>query len=353
MIYYNIFNVYVKVEKQMEKLLFISYSTKDKDVAYQIVEYFESKGIGCYIAPRDITPGGSYASKLTNAICDCKAVVLVASSAINSSEHILNEVDIIVAENKFFVPFFVEEFEMNYDYRYYLGRKQRIIAYPGEPKNHFDKLLDALSSVVQVKREDTQNQDAGIKTAHADNTQKIFNYIPHRGIMINPEDQQRNVSFRTDTFIGMMGGIFDEVSALSDAEHAGMTFHQSGYSCGQAFAQRLNSHWDLSSNGASISLYEEKLRKWCEFDSDVGWGKFDIQVNVNEETGEFSGKLTINECFIVDIKNKRHICQFVKGYCEGVIETLLSIKVKLVCSVCPLVNRFKTSCVFDILISED
>ncbi|MBR7101346.1 MAG: toll/interleukin-1 receptor domain-containing protein [Clostridia bacterium] len=337
----------------MEKHIFISYSTKDRQIAFDMVDFFESRGVGCYIAPRDIEPGGSYASKLTRAICNSKAIVLVASSAINESEHILNEVDIIVSENKYFVPFFIEEFEMNYDYRYYLGRKQRIIAYPGDPRNHFEKLLDALSSVIHFpeSRKPEIKEAAPIKVADADNTQKIFNYIPHRGIMINPEDQQRNVSFRTDTFIGMMGGIYNEVLRLSDEEHAKTTFRQSGYACGYSFAQRLNSHWDLSASGAS--LYEEKLRKWCQFDSDVGWGKFDISIDVNEETGDFRGELTISECFIVDIKDKRHICEFVKGYCDGVIETLLGVKVELVCRTCPLKNRFKNACVFDILISEE
>jgi len=341
------------MEFYMEKHIFISYSTKDRQIAYDMVNFFESKGVGCYIAPRDIEPGGSYASKLTRAICNSKAIVLVASAAINESEHILIEVDIIVSESKYFVPFFIEEFEMNYDYRYYLGRKQRIIAYPGDPRNHFEKLLDALSSVIHFPESKTASvkEDLALKVADADNTQKVFNYIPHRGIMINPEDQQRNVSFRTDTFIGMMGGIYDEVLRLSTEEHARQTYQKSGYQCGYSFAQRLNSHWDLSSNGAS--LYEEKLRKWCKFDSDVGWGKFDISIDVNEDTGDFRGELTISECFIVDIKNKRHICEFVKGYCEGVIETLLGIEVLLVCKTCPLKNRFKNTCVFDILIKED
>ena len=336
----------------MEKHIFISYSTKDRQIAFDMVDFFESKGVGCYIAPRDIEPGGSYASKLTRAICNSKAIVLVASAAINESEHILNEVDIIVSENKYFVPFFIEEFEMNYDYRYYLGRKQRIIAYPGDPRNHFEKLLDALSSVIHFpEKRSEQKQQFTLKVADAENTQKVFNYIPHRGIMINPEDQQRNVSFRTDTFIGMLGGIFNEVIKLSDNEHAKKIFHESGYACGYSFAQRLNSHWDLSSSGAS--LYEEKLRKWCQFDSDVGWGKFDISIDVNEETGDFRGELTISECFIVDIKDKRPICEFVKGYCDGVIETLLGVKVELICRTCPLKNRFKNACVFDILIKED
>ena len=168
--------------------------------------------------------------------------------------------------------------------------------------------------------------------------------------MINPEDQQRNVSFRTDTFISLMSSIFGEVSALSSEENARKIYHSAGYSSGQSFAQRLNSRWDLATESAS--LYNEKLKKWCEFDSDVGWGKFDIEVDINEETGDFKGKLSISECFIVDMKNKCHICEFVKGYSEGVIETLLGQNVSLICKTCPLVNRFKNSCVFEILIND-
>ena len=335
----------------MKKIIFVSYSTADKDVAFDIVRYFEDKGVGCYIAPRDIEPGVPYASALTTAIRESKAVILVASGAINSSDHVLNELDIIVSEKKFFIPFFIEEFEMGSEYRYYLGRKQRIMADMGDPRDHFPKLMDALAAELSLDIKPSIKPEAELKPAMANNTQKVFTYLSHRGIMINPEDQQRNVSFRTDTFIGLIGGIYDEIVAMSDEKRAKEILWNSGYQSGQRFAQRLNSQWDLSADGAS--LYEEKLKKWCRFDSDVGWGKFDIKVKVNEETGDFKGELTINESFIVDLKNKRHVCEFVRGYCDGVIETLLGIKVELVCRVCPMRNRFKTACVFDILIIDD
>ena len=106
----------------MEKDVFISYTTANADMANELVAYLEGKKVSCYIAPRDVDPGKPYASNLMQAIHAAHAVVLLASAAINDSEHVLNELDIIVAKKKFFVPFFVEEFEMNDDYRYYLGR---------------------------------------------------------------------------------------------------------------------------------------------------------------------------------------------------------------------------------------
>lgn len=330
----------------MEKDVFISFTSPDYDIAHKIVGYLEERGISCFIADRDIAKGASYASSLTKGITNCTTSLLVASKNINSSEHVLNELEIMVNKRKYILPFFIEDFEMNDDFTYYLSRMQRIIAYPGNVESYFGKIVDALTPHLPIKVAKPEPKQEVV----IEKTQKVFDYLPERGIMINPEDHQRNVSFRTDTFTNMFGGIFDEVIKLSSLEKAREIFHASGYNCGQSFAQRLNSQWDLQSQ--TPDLYEEKLKKWCEFDSDVGWGKFDIEVNIDQATGDFSGKLKINESFIVDKKNKRYVCEFVRGYCEGVLETLLGVEIILKCSACPIVNRFQSACCFDIIIND-
>ena len=104
--------------------------------------------------------------------------------------------------------------------------------------------------------------------------------------------------------------------------------------------------------GDTIEDINNKIDKWCEFDSAVGWGKFSADVTVDEENGSLSGKLCINEAFLVDKFKKRHICSFVKGYCTGVLETILSVEVELTCngSACPIKNRFKNTCEYIISI---
>lgn len=335
----------------MVKNVFVSYTTANAEEANAIVAYLESREVSCYIAPRDVDPGKPYASNILQAIDNASAVILVASEAINSSEHVLNELDVIVSKKKFFIPFFIEDFEMNDDYRYYLGRTQRIIAYPGEISGFYNKLYDAIAAVLP-KKEIVRPQAAFThETSVAANTTKIFECIPERGIMINPEDHQRNVSFRTDTFISMFSGIYDGVVDIVGTERAASILFETGYTCGQSFAGRLNSQWELSSG--SVMTITDKLKKWCEFDSDVGWGKFDIDVVINEDTGDFKATLSINECFIVDRKGKRPVCSFVKGYCAGVIEALLCAPVKLNCVTCPLSNRFKTACKFEVVLLEE
>ncbi len=334
----------------MSRDIFVSYTTPDKRVADEVVSFFEGQGISCFIAPRDVDPGKPYAANLMQAINESHVVILIASASINTSEHVLNEVEAIVNKKKPLIPFFIEDFVMSDELCYYLSRTQRIVAYPDPVSSYYGKLLTAAKPHLPKVEAAEKTVDTATMAAQPTNTTTVFEYIASRGIMINPEDRQRNVSFRTDTFINMLGGIFDNVVTLSGLDKARAIFRETGYTAGRNFAQRLNSSWEFGDGGtASIA---SKLRKWCEFDSNVGWGRFDVNVTVDEETGDFDGELTINECFIVDRKEKKEICEFIRGYCEGVIETLLCVRVRLECIECPMKNRFKSICRFRILLID-
>ncbi|MBQ4273482.1 MAG: toll/interleukin-1 receptor domain-containing protein [Clostridia bacterium] len=336
--------------KTMNKDVFVSYTTPDRRVAEDIVAFLEKQGVDCFIAPRDVDPGQAYAANLMQAINNCRVIILVASDAMNRSSHVLNEIEAIINKQKPLVPFFIEDFQMNDEFCYYLSRTQRIVAYPDPVSSYYNKLFSAIMPMLPQKQAPAPAPQPASQTPVNQSTTTVFEYIPSRGIMINPEDHQRNVSFRTDTFINMFGGIFDNVVSLAGLDKARSIFHESGYHCGQNFAQRLNSSWEFGGDGNAT--IESKLKKWCEFDSQVGWGKFDIHVDVNEETGDFNGELTINESFIVDRKERKQICEFVRGYCEGVIETLLCVKVHLECIECPMKNRFKSVCKFRIELED-
>lgn len=334
----------------MARDIFVSYTTNDKKVADALVEYLEGVGYSCFIAPRDIEGGSGYAAKLMAAIADCKLVVLVASNSINDSEHCLNEVDVVIERKKAILPIFIEEFNLNDDYRYYLGRKQKIIAYPESIENYFEKILDSVEGFCPRK----QIKPTVVVEQEEDTTEKatktIFEYIPERGIMINPEDHQRNVSFRNDTLINLMGGIYEKVAGFTDHETAEDIFYSSGYAGGKNFGERIKNQWNF---GYSLEDIKRKLDKWCKFDSAVGWGKFSIDLQFDQENDSLTGVLSINEAFIVDKSNKRKICGFIRGYCTGVIQTLLDLpNVELKCKDCPLKSMFKNTCVFEFSIKD-
>ena len=73
--------------------VFISYSSKDKEIANAIREFLEKKGIVCWIAPRNIPPGATYAESIIGAINKCRLVILVFSSNANQSGHVKNEIE--------------------------------------------------------------------------------------------------------------------------------------------------------------------------------------------------------------------------------------------------------------------
>lgn len=326
------------------KKVFISYPFSAKEQALAITEYLEKNGIDCFIAPRDIRGGKTYASVLMSEIESCGIVLLVASEAINESEHVLNEVEAITNKKKNILPVFVENFELSDELRYYLGRKHWVSAYHDDLVCYYDEIYNAVIEGLPAD-ERPQTIAEPEKIEEAANKTTVFEYDSERGVMINPDDHQRNVSFRTDTFINMMGGIFEKVKVLVGETEAQQIFYESGYNSGKNFAERINDKWDTGFNAKGLQL---KFDKWCSFDSAVGWGKFKAMVNFDEEKDTINGTIRINEAFIVDNKNKRKICAFIKGYCTGVVEILLnSSDVELNCRKCPLVSRLGTECVFD------
>ena len=48
--------------------VFISYASQDKTVADAVCVALENAGVGCWIAPRNVVPGESYAGAIVHAI---------------------------------------------------------------------------------------------------------------------------------------------------------------------------------------------------------------------------------------------------------------------------------------------
>ncbi len=73
--------------------VFVSHSSKDKVAADAVVAHLERNGIRCWVAPRDILPGESWASSIMQGIAGAKLIVLVFSDHANTSDHVRNEVE--------------------------------------------------------------------------------------------------------------------------------------------------------------------------------------------------------------------------------------------------------------------
>jgi len=84
--------------------IFISYASPNKETADALAQQLEANGATCWIAPRNIDPGGDYGEEIVRGIQDSVMFVVVFSAQANGSKHVLREVDRAIGFDKVIVP---------------------------------------------------------------------------------------------------------------------------------------------------------------------------------------------------------------------------------------------------------
>ena len=132
--------------------VFISYSSKNSAAAQAICHELEDNNIKCWMAPRDIPVGAKYASVITQAIKECKAVVLVFSEFSAISPWVESEINIAFSNRRPIVPYKIDATPLeNYDEFYLmLNNRHWIEAYP-DFKTRFADLVTVISNLVGAK----------------------------------------------------------------------------------------------------------------------------------------------------------------------------------------------------------
>jgi TolB-like protein/cytochrome c-type biogenesis protein CcmH/NrfG len=106
--------------------VFISYASHDADVANSVCQFLESRGVACWIAPRDVRPGAQYADAIVRAINDAMEVVLVLSGSAVASSHVAREVERAASKHKPVIAFRVDAVALNPGLEYFLSESQWI-----------------------------------------------------------------------------------------------------------------------------------------------------------------------------------------------------------------------------------
>ena len=129
--------------------VFISHSTQDKAVSDAICAALENEGLRCWVAPRDVQPGRSFAGEITRAIQQSKAMVLVFSANSNNSEQVLREVQLAVNSHLHIIQFRIEEVVLNDDLRYYLSTPHWLDALTPPLEKHLRSLAAAVQKLLR------------------------------------------------------------------------------------------------------------------------------------------------------------------------------------------------------------
>jgi hypothetical protein len=104
--------------------IFISYSSKDVQVANAVCAALEAATLRCWMAPRDIRPGQDWGAAIIEAIEGCQCVVLVFSANSNASADVHQEVVVAFEEGKAIIPLRIDAARVHSTLRYRLSAVQ-------------------------------------------------------------------------------------------------------------------------------------------------------------------------------------------------------------------------------------
>ena len=146
--------------------VFISHSGRDKPVADAACAALENAAIRCWIAPRDVQPGRSFAGEITRAVQDSKAMVLIFSSHSNNSEQVLREVQLAVQHHVHILQFRIERVVLSDDFSYFLGTPHWLDALTPPLEAHLKHLAESVKLLLAApqKAPSERVEDSGEKT---------------------------------------------------------------------------------------------------------------------------------------------------------------------------------------------
>ncbi|HWY52569.1 MAG TPA: TIR domain-containing protein [Chthoniobacterales bacterium] len=128
--------------------VFISHSEKDKTFAEMLLKALEDLGTNCWIAPRDIPPGGSYADAIMRSIQECSCFVLVYTMNSNSSPHVLREVERALKFERNIVPVRFDQSEPSRSLDYLLATVQWLSAETATAEAAVSRIAEQISACV-------------------------------------------------------------------------------------------------------------------------------------------------------------------------------------------------------------
>ncbi len=135
----------------MSAPIFISYSSKDQDIAETIYRALEARGQDCWIACRDVAPGDNYQEAIVRALRAAKVMLLVFTSNANNSDEIKKELVLAGRHRVTVVPVRVEDVVPNDAFTYELATRQWIDLFK-DWERQIDTLASRLGDIVQTEK---------------------------------------------------------------------------------------------------------------------------------------------------------------------------------------------------------
>lgn len=112
-----------------DNYVFISYSSKNQQMADPVRLLLKENNISCWMAPYDIPVGSRYAYVINDALEKCSCLLLLLTNASQMSQFVEREIERAITYKKPILPMQLEDLELNSGFKFYIGNSQ-IIAVP-------------------------------------------------------------------------------------------------------------------------------------------------------------------------------------------------------------------------------
>ena len=121
--------------------VFISHSSIDNDIAFNLCIAFEKEGLICWIAPRDVKVGLPYADSIVEGIENSKIFVILFSSNSNTSDGVRKELEIATNSKIPIIPLRIEDIFPTKAMKFYIMSNHWLDAISPKSIDDFNKFV--------------------------------------------------------------------------------------------------------------------------------------------------------------------------------------------------------------------
>lgn len=141
--------------------VFISYSTRDREVAYAIRAWLRENGISCWMAPESIPTGSNYTREIPAAIRGCRIFLLLLSEHSQQSPWVLRELDSAVNNSKYILPYLLDDKPMVDEFQFLLTGCQWHLSWQD---NALESLADRIKALLPPPEEPPVREENPVPT---------------------------------------------------------------------------------------------------------------------------------------------------------------------------------------------
>lgn len=183
--------------------VFISYTTKDILTAEALCSALEQAGVGCWMAPRNLTLGGDTEKEIVATIAKSQVFLLIFSSHTLQSKKTLREVALAASKNLPTILFRIDDSTPTAAFAYHFAHAVWIDAFGTSDDQRLRSLLDVMSGFADGRAEQARislvHQPNQIAPGEAIRTDQRTSSVPMKII----------ISYRRSDSSGIAGRLFD------------------------------------------------------------------------------------------------------------------------------------------------